>query len=290
MKSLNLPDDVIRNTPEEKNEIVIRWYRSDRNTHKNKIVLHRNMINLLISGTKTIVYPKATITVRDGEFVILSTGNILTSEILPGSDVFSSMIIYFSNELLTRFLIKYAALLKGDEEKRDRSPFLIYSKDAFISNYIQSLQVLLESSSAMAPEIRQLKLEELLLYLLYMDPGKLGSLEIVSKGDEEIQLRKTVENNIGKPITIGELAFLCNMSPSTFKRRFARLYGMSPQKWFHLHKMQAGANLLKDPTERPGMVFQKLGYENQSSFSEAFKQHYGITPSEYQAQNLAVRP
>jgi len=44
-------------------------------------------------------------------------------------------------------------------------------------------------------------LEELLLYLLNQDPEKLKSLLIVSKDEEDLQLRKAVESNIGQPRT-----------------------------------------------------------------------------------------
>jgi AraC-like DNA-binding protein len=83
------------------------------------------------------------------------------------------------------------------------------------------------------------------------------------------------------------LAFLCNTSVSTFKRKFFKIYGTSPQKWLTQQKMRIAANLLKHPHERPGSVYEKVGYENQSSFILAFKKQYGKTPREYQQANLS---
>jgi AraC-like DNA-binding protein len=34
------------------------------------------------------------------------------------------------------------------------------------------------------------------------------------------------------------------------------------------------------------LVFEKVGYENHSSFTQAFKQQFNITPREYQEQKL----
>jgi AraC-like DNA-binding protein len=74
---------------------------------------------------------------------------------------------------------------------------------------------------------------------------------------------------------------------STFKRKFFKIYGTSPQKWLTQQKMRIAANLLKHPHERPGSVYEKVGYENQSSFILAFKKQYGMTPREYQQTNLS---
>jgi AraC-like DNA-binding protein len=42
--------------------------------------------------------------------------------------------------------------------------------------------------------------------------------------------------------------------------------------------------------ENPGEVSYKVGYENPSSFSESFKQVFGISPKQYQQQNLINEP
>ncbi|MGY0040347.1 helix-turn-helix transcriptional regulator [Pedobacter sp. NJ-S-72] len=81
---------------------------------------------------------------------------------------------------------------------------------------------------------------------------------------------------------------LCNYSISTFKRKFRSIYATSPQKWFLQRKMQLAADLLKHPDERPGVVYQKIGYENHSSFTQYFKQYYGMTPRKY--RDLNVQP
>jgi AraC-like DNA-binding protein len=283
----NLPNDLTPGEVRENKSVIIRRYKALHNTTKNKIILHQNMINLLISGTKTITYLNGTITVHEGEFLILSKGNCLTSEILPKQELFSSILLYFSNDLLADFFIKYNSFLK-EEEVTDQKPYLIFKQDPFVLNYINSLNLLLQSGIVLGDEFNLLKLEELLLYLLKLYPAKLRSLLVVAKDNEDMQLRRAVESNIGHSITIEDLAFLCNSSISTFKRRFKNIYATSPQKWFLQRKMQFAADLLKHPDERPGVVYQKIGYENHSSFTQSFKQYYGMTPKKY--RDLNVQP
>lgn len=280
----NLPQDLTSTDSPETGPVIIRRYQSHHNTRKNKIILHKNMINLLISGKKTILHAGGATTVQEGEFLLLSCGNCLTTEVLPLNDIFSSIILYFDNELLMSFLHKHNHLLK--EEKHQKTPFLTGKQDAFISNYVQSLNLLLQLPSPLLPEFKQLKVEELLLYLLKKDPSFLYSLLIVAPDDETLQLRSAVESNIGNPVTVEDLAFLCHCSPSTFKRKFKNIYGLPPQKWLLEQKMRLAADLLRHPRERPGQVYQQVGYENHSSFTQSFKKQYGMTPKEYQEQNL----
>ncbi|WP_420152093.1 helix-turn-helix domain-containing protein, partial [Siphonobacter sp.] len=80
-------------------------------------------------------------------------------------------------------------------------------------------------------------------------------------------------------------AFLCHTSLSTFKRRFAKIYGTSPNKWFLEKRMQKAAQLLKQGDYKVSEVYYEIGYENLSSFIQSFKQVYGVTPKQYQLAN-----
>jgi len=222
-----------------------------------------------------------------GELMILSKGSSLISQALPVQGLFHNLVIYFTNEVFAGFWMKYA--VQGNEPAKGipKQPFITYRQDAFISSYIHSVLLLLQSPSKFSDQLKLLKLEELLLYLLHTDPGKLQSLAIIVKDNDDMQFRRVAESHITTPISVDELAFLCNTSLSTFKRKFFKIYGTSPQRWLIRQKMQAAANLLKYPHERPGSVYAKVGYENQSSFILAFKNQYGMTPKEYQRMNLS---
>jgi len=289
LKTFNLPDDFIKDKAYSNDEVIIRHYQTDHNTRNNKIILNRNMINLLISGRKTIVYPETTVTVSDAELVVLTTGNILTSEVNSEDREFASILIYFSNEVLNRFWVKYESQVAILEVKHVQQPYLTFTQDPFIRQYIGSLQLLLHGPVELSKEIKQIKFEELFLYLFQLDKARLLSLKIVSKDEDDLRLRKIVESHIGHPVTVEELAFLSNMSSSTFKRNFQRIYNTSPQQYLLVQKLQQAATLLKSPSESPSAVYLKIGYKNHSSFSKAFRQQYGLNPSEYHAQYLNVQ-
>jgi AraC family transcriptional regulator, exoenzyme S synthesis regulatory protein ExsA len=287
VKIYNLPDD-FDSKEEHRSPVVIRSYQADSSSQKNKAILHQNMVDIIISGKKSILNIADTANFEAGDLMILAKGNCLVSEALPEGGLFSSLVLYFTNEVYMDFLGKYQGLMKGKTPgPADRKPVLVWRQDGFIHSYVASLRVFLQSTAATIPEFRQLKLEELLLYLLQADPWKFQALAILPGDDEDMRLRKAVESNVCNPVTVEELAFLCNISLSTFKRKFSKLYGTSPIKWLVREKIRIAAGLLKNPGERPGLVYEKVGYENHSSFTQAFKQQFKVTPKEYRDRNLS---
>ena len=281
----NLPDDF--NSPEEQGKpVIIRSHQAASSSVNNKSIIHQNMVDIVIAGKKTIIDAYNITALEAGELMILSKGSSLISQALPKDGLFHNLVLYFTNEVFADFWIKYAAKTNELSKGKPKQPFITYRQDVFLNNYINSVLLLLKSPSKFSDDFKQIKLEELLLYLLRTDPEKLQSLSVIVRDDEDMQFRKVAESHITTPISVEEMAFLCNTSLSTFKRRFFKIYGTSPQKWLIQQKLKMAANLLKHPHERPGLVYEKVGYENQSSFILAFKNQYGMTPREYQRMNL----
>ncbi|KUJ60052.1 hypothetical protein AR687_20070 [Flavobacteriaceae bacterium CRH] len=285
LKTYLLPDDFLSDSQGFEDEVIIRYYTTSNNTTKNKIILNRNMVSLVIKGNKTVVYPEETAIVKENELVILSAGNILTSEIIADETEFSSIILYFNNEILNRFLSKYDDLSK---KKQVHKPFLIYQQDVYLNQFVKSLLALLDSAPPLSPAVKLLKLEEFFLYLYQIDSEKLHSFKILSAVEDDFKIRKVIERHIRTPAVVEEIAFLCNMSTSAFKRKFQSLYGTSPQKWLAEQRLQLASELLKTRTEIPSQVYYKVGYKNHSSFSAAFRQYFGQTPSAYQTKQVDV--
>ena len=284
LKIYNLPNDFSR-AEELSYPVMIRAYQSPYPSLRNKSIIHWNMIDIILMGKKTIVDISNMPSLETGELMVLSKGSCLISQALPENGLFKSIVIYFTNEFLADFLIKYKGVIK-EEKNKPKVPFLKYKQDDFMAAFIKSLQVIMQSKQTNTREFKMIKAEEILLYLAIEEPGKLQSLAVIARDNEDMVLRKAVESTIASQVTIEELSFLCNTSISSFKRRFIKIYGMPPKKWIIRQKVHLAATLLKHPDERPGSVYEKVGYENHSSFSKAFKQQYGMTPNIYRQTNL----
>lgn len=94
-----------------------------------------------------------------------------------------------------------------------------------------------------------------------------------------------IENNKLNKLTLPELAFLSNMSLSTFKREFTKHYHIPPIKWFQEKRLAHAAFLLSTQQKRPKEIYTEAGYETLSNFVQAFKKQYGTTPRQFQLTN-----
>ena len=72
------------------------------------------------------------------------------------------------------------------------------------------------------------------------------------------------------------------MSESSFKRVFKKHFQSSPGKWFREKRLEHSAFLLRNKSKRPSDIYQEIGYENLSNFTQAFKIKFGVTPKRYQ--------
>lgn len=269
-------------------KLLITRYNTGTPAASASISLRQHLFTFLLEGEKRVRFAGSQVVVKPHQFVLLTAGNCLMSEKAASvNHRYHSLLIFFADELLVDFLVRHADLLpSGRTQVGAALPFLLLEKDAFLTNFTQSLDFLVSADQPVPYELQKLKLEELLLYLALHYPVQLCQLQHLSgEANDELTVRQVVTTHLEAAITVEELAFLSNMSLSTFKRRFARLYGTSPRKWLLGQKMERAAKLLRQDARPASEIYDQLGYENLSSFIQSFKQAYGLTPKQYQLMN-----
>ena len=287
----NLPQDIFPADSYPNERIIFHNYAAGEELQNGKSILHTNAISLVMSGEKIMRFANRTLHINNSEFHFISAGNCLASIKFSGRDIFRSILIFFENSVLTDFYLKYDGLIKEIRQahKIKSEPYVSFKKNAFTRNFITSLDLLLQNGKSVTPEMRLVKFEELMLHLLEKYPREVLSFQASGIKDlDDLAIKRAVESNITSNISLEDLAFLCNISLSTFKRRFEKIYGTSPSKWMLQQRMELAKHLLLNHQEKPGEVYYKVGYENHSSFSQSFRQYFGVAPKDLQLQNLTV--
>lgn len=85
--------------------------------------------------------------------------------------------------------------------------------------------------------------------------------------------------NLGRAVRISELAGLANMSIWYFTKTYHALYGEGPQAASTRIRLQRAAELLARTRWSVSEVGAACGFENNCSFSRAFRAQFGIPPS-----------
>ncbi len=87
-------------------------------------------------------------------------------------------------------------------------------------------------------------------------------------------------------LTIRELAQEVYMSETYFRRLFGEVYGMTPIKFLTRRRMLYAKDLLKTGLYSVETVAEMAGFADPKYFSTVFKQHTGLSPSDYKKQRV----
>ena len=92
-------------------------------------------------------------------------------------------------------------------------------------HFINSLANIFYLKNSISQQILRLKFEEIMLYLTYKYKNEfLNYLKALLVDERELLFKTIIENNVDTNLNLEEIAFLCSMSLSTFKRKFVQIY------------------------------------------------------------------
>ena len=114
--------------------------------------------------------------------------------------------------------------------------------------------------------------------------------EVDDHGSQEQVIRNVhayLADHLSERITIEELSRRFLMNTTTLKQVFKRVYGTTIAAHVKQHRMEQAALLLVKSQQDIAAVAQAVGYESPSRFTAAFKETYGVLPTEYRKQRAA---
>jgi AraC-like DNA-binding protein len=274
MKTIALPDEL----PIQQSEFVkVYHYQSEQEITKQQIILSQNTFSFLTDGNKEVFFDNSALSIDNSHFLLMKAGHCLMTEKLSAIKNYRSVLLFFSNEVLLKIIRKTAiTTLKTDTTKSVYS----FSYDTFIQRFVSSLLDISKLARDTQEKLLEVKLEEIILYLSAIHGTEFVHSLIANGNTASAKLIQTVETNLLSKLTIPELAFLCNMSISTFKREFEKCYATSPIKWFQNKRLEHAHYLIHQEQKNASEIFYEIGYENLSSFIQAYKTKYGNTPKQ----------
>jgi AraC family transcriptional regulator len=90
-----------------------------------------------------------------------------------------------------------------------------------------------------------------------------------------------IRTNLGRDLTISELAAVANMSPHHFSLRFKRSLGVAPHQWVVRARVREAGRLLRARSMSVAEVALALGFASQTHFTYVFRRATGTTPQHY---------
>ncbi|SCY97685.1 helix-turn-helix domain-containing protein [Flavobacterium caeni] len=278
MDIINLPENLFEGNLNS-SELQIANYEVYKNASKNKINLNKNVISFLLEGQKDIHFSNDIVSINDTQSLLISSGNFLMTE-LVGTSSYRCLLFFFSQKNISDFLLKHSPQF-NQNKPTIIAPYFLIEKDNFIVHCINSLKHSFGLHKTISQKILELKFEEIMLYLAnkYGQPF-FAYLNSLLTSERELSFKKVIEKNLYTNLNIEDVAFLCNMSASTFKRKFISIYQESPGKWFQQKRLNKARELLLNNKVTPSEIYMEFGYDSLSNFSTAFKNEFGYSPKQ----------
>ena len=90
-----------------------------------------------------------------------------------------------------------------------------------------------------------------------------------------------VEHHYRSPLEVSELARIACLSESQFRKRFMKLFKISPLKFITRIRVQTAAKLLVSSDTPIADIAVKCGFCDQSYLTRQFTSFFGMTPKKY---------
>ena len=226
------------------------------------------LLNMVISGEKMLGKTNE-INCHSDQFIFLPDS---TAVDMPEHNSYFSMLIEFNYE-------DFEGIPSNEINKPD---YLIVNTMIALKHCLQQFV----ASAAWAPEeIIAIRKREILTLLYYLGYTKV----LLIKGPQKISQRlynwfheKKFHN-----VTMDAICKQLAMSESTLRRKLVA-EGTSVKDIKSRAKLGLSLHLLQTTSEAIGLIGQKCGYHSQSRFTQMFKAHFGLTPSELRKTRVTV--
>jgi AraC-like DNA-binding protein len=107
------------------------------------------------------------------------------------------------------------------------------------------------------------------------------------RAKEDLRIKKVRDAIDENPaLGAGDLARKVNLSRSRLDELFKHYASVGLGDFVRQRRLVIGAQLLEATDSRIKEIADSVGYEHASSFARAFKQFFGISPSEYRRRRL----
>ncbi len=219
--------------------------------------------------------------VNSQEAVLLKCGNHFL-EILKRTEEeeVEAIIVHLFPEVLKKLYSNEIPKLIENQTCNLRSEVVV-SKEV-ISRFIDSLEFYFQNPVLINNDLLELKIKELIL-LLIQSKNVCSIQELISDlySAKNVQIKKIIELHSYSNLSLEELAKLCNLSLSSFKREFKKVFNNTPNNYISNQKLKRAKELLRITDMPISEIAYGVGFNDPLYFTRIFKKKIGSSPTQY---------
>lgn len=196
------------------------------------------------------------------------------------------VIVTFHPEILKKIYDReLPSLFQSPGNKITNQSSTRINNDFLIKKYIEGLLFYFENPSLVNDDILVLKLKEIILLLAQTQNAEAVQV-ILSQLFSPVTytFKQIIEANLFLQVSVEELARKTNLSVSSFKREFAKLYNDSPASYIKTKRLEKAAMLLLTSDNRITDIALDCGFNDLANFTKSFHDKYNVAPTNYRQQ------
>ncbi len=128
-------------------------------------------------------------------------------------------------------------------------------------------------------QLAAIRVEELLLRLVTLHTPE-QTHHISSGAKNYRRILSFLDSHLRENLSTAEIAKECCSSVSNLKKIFKKYSGMGIMQYYNEQRMILATMLIKQDMKM-SQIAEELGFQNQNYFTESFKRHMGMTPTQY---------
>ncbi len=219
---------------------------------------------------------------KSKEGVIMKCGSYI-NDWLPSDDnePYEAVAVHFCPEVLKYvYEDKLPEFLRIGPKSNLNSITSVKSSE-LLTKYIQSLIFYFENPELVTPDLIALKVKEIIILLVNTDSSE-NIKRILQDlfNPQDSTFRDRIEQHIFHDLSLEDLAVLCNMSLSSFKRKFKEVFNNSPAKYIKVKRLEKARELILKTNKRIAEIAFECGFHDPAHFSKSFMTYFKQAPSQ----------
>lgn len=260
-------------------EIKLSSY--DDKLFKSDLMFDDHMLVWFISGETKIIVADETCFFKTGDIFLIPRNQLATIINYPKNGLpHKTVVMHLSRERLKKIYKKI------EIKKAQTSETKIYSfnNHPLLESCLASLIPYFDLKGEFPESIASLKITEAISILREIDQN-IDSVLANFDDPGKIDLINFMERNFMFNMPLEKLGYLTGRSLSTFNRDFRKHFNITPQKWLTKKRLELAYYQLTEKKKKPTEVYLEVGFEDLSHFSFAFKNQYGVSPTQLISNN-----
>ncbi|MGY3211997.1 helix-turn-helix domain-containing protein [Mucilaginibacter sp. HD30] len=247
---------------------------------KRTVFLTENTLIFVISGVKLLHFADQTLSVTPDSVFLLRKGIYVMAEYLEEGMDFEALMLFLPESMLKSFLVPSAV----QPAAKENGPCVVLTANRLIQDFKAQFRQYFDHQLFDYRQLIPLKQQEILT-LLFSSGYRQEMTEFIQSAvsRDPSNMRAIIAEHILQPITVAELARLCNRSLAAFKRDFKKQYDCPPRIYINRQRLLHARMLLQTTPKRISDIAFDCAFESTSYFARAFKREFGMTPQAIRA-------